>query len=196
MIRTISGRISWLGAASVVVETGGIGYLVRTNARTETLQLDDSITLHTHLAVRENALDLYGFQSLDELELFELLLTIPKVGPKTALQILLHANSTLIKEAVSNNDPGHLSKLSGLGKKSAEKIVAGLKDKLDLTLVATKDSGAELSNSFAHDTIDALIALGYREEEARRAVRQLAETNPEITTSPEALKAALRLLSR
>ena len=195
MIRLISGRIADLKVATVVVETGGIGYLVHTNTRTEALRLDGHITFHTYLAVRETALDLYGFLSPDELEVFELLITIPKIGPKTALQILNQASIDLIKEASRRDDPAHLSKLSGIGKKSAEKIVAGLKDKIAPADNLPQLDGEVAPVSYAHDTIDALIALGYREDEARRAVRKLAETNPDITTSPEALKLALRMLS-
>src|SRR5690606_12668832 len=108
----------------------GIGYLVRTNSPTS-YQLNTSVILFTHLAVRENALDLYGFADRDTLEIFELLLELPKVGPKTALQFLTQADVLLIKEAVYKEDAGYLSKLSGIGKKSAEKIVFGLKEKFE-----------------------------------------------------------------
>lgn len=189
MIKQIRGTVAGISNQLVIVDVGGVGYGVYTPDQTTEFLLDDTVCFHTHLAVRENALDLYGFTDLDSLRLFELLIELPKIGPKTALQILTQASASLIKEAVSKNDAGYLSKLSGIGKKSAEKIVSGLKDKFEIM-----DYGESFSTDHTSDTIDALIALGYSPEEARRAVRQLSESNPEIATSPEALKAVLKTL--
>lgn len=180
----------------VVVDVKGVGYLVHTNTPTDKLLLDSEITFHTHLAVRENALDLYGFSSLDELEVFDLLITLPKIGPKTALQILTQASVDLIKEATRNDDPAHLSKLSGIGKKSAEKIVSGLRDKLEDDLEATVPTTAGTVAATTADTIDALIALGYPPTDARRAVLEVGNEHPSLTSSGEILKEALRILSR
>lgn len=196
MIRQIEGVAAHIEDGTVVVDVGGIGYLVHLPALPQNLSLGARVTFHTHLAVRENALDLYGFIDRDSLEVFELLITLPKIGPKSALQILRQADIALLKQAVLNDDASYLSKMSGIGKKSAEKIVAGLKDKFEHA-----DAGAYLAqtdgedNSYVRDTIDALVSLGYPESDARKTVRQLAETNPEIATSPEALKAALKVLS-
>lgn len=189
MIKQIRGTVAGTSDHLVIVDVGGVGYGVHTPHQTTEFLLDDAVCFYTHLAVRENALDLYGFTDLDSLRIFELLIELPKIGPKTALQILAQADTPLIKEAVSKNDAGYLSKLSGIGKKSAEKIVSGLKDKFEIT-----DYGESFSTDHTSDTIDALIALGYSPEEARRAVRQLSESNPEIATSPEALKALLKIL--
>src|SRR5690606_22203464 len=113
----------------------------------------------------------------DTLEIFELLIELPKIGPKSALQILTAADITLLREAVRNDDPGYLSKLSGIGKKSAEKIVAGLKDKLEA--MGYEDMGSSLPTNSAHaDTIDALIALGYPAHDARRVVIEITTADP------------------
>src|SRR5690606_39527631 len=130
-----------IGPTYVVVDVNGIGYQVYTSSPAS-CQLGSPALFFTHLAVRENSLDLYGFFDRDTLEIFELLIELPKIGPKSALQILTAADITLLREAVRNDDPGYLSKLSGIGKKSAEKIVAGLKDKLEA--MGYEDMGSSL----------------------------------------------------
>mgnify|MGYP001561648285 FL=1 len=152
---------------------------------------------HTHLAVRENAHDLYGFLTKEELEFFELLIELPKIGPKSALQILTQADVNLLRKAVRNEDPGYLSKLSGIGKKSAEKIVSGLKDKLEAQEFDDADFAGKEGRATGHmpDTVDALIALGYPQMEARRIVLKISTDNPDVKTPTEALKLALKILS-
>ena len=195
MIRTIQGQVTEVRPPEVVIEVGGIGYLVHTNRPTDTLLLGSPALFHTYLAVRETALDLYGFETRDELEVFQYLITLPKIGPKTALQIMLQADVSLIKDAVANDDPVRLSKLSGIGKKSAEKIVAGLREKFeDEALVGTNGSGSGMADHTS-DTIDALISLGYPATDARRVTIQITSENPQVSTSAEALKLALKLLN-
>lgn len=195
MIRQISGLVTDIGTSFVVIDVGGIGYLVHTNSPASHL-LDLPTRLFTYLAVRENSLDLYGFIDRDTLEIFELLIDLPKIGPKSALQILTQADVSLLKEAVLNNDPGYLSKLSGIGKKSAEKIVTGLKDKFesrgynDISLRTSRTAPTHTS-----DTIDALIALGYPAMDARRIVLEITTEDPSLTSSADTIKIALKLLN-
>ncbi len=196
MIRRMRGEIVSKTDQTVVLDVNGVGYLIHVphimNEPTNT-----TVMLHTYLAVRENALDLYGFALLDELELFEQLLTLPKIGPKSALQILNQADLTLIKTAVANNDAVHLSKMSGMGKKTAEKVVAGLVElyeKHGMMLTPGTPTSTVTSGNI-NDTIDALIALGYPESDARRAVQNILETEPEHLQTNAILKAALKLLS-
>lgn len=196
MIRSLTGTIVSKNDQSVVLEVNGIGYLVATPHVAE-LPLNKTTTLHTYLAVRETALDLYGFLLQDELELFEQLLTLQKIGPKSALQIMCQANLELIKTAALNNDASHLSKMAGIGKKTAEKVVVGLADiyekqgvVLDSTLVSSESTAGHV-----RDTIDALVTLGYPEHDARKAVQSVTETTPELSDTNELLKAALKLLS-
>ena len=197
MIRQLTGTISDVGTNYVVLDVGGVGYLIHTNSPAHYLPNTDT-RFFTYLAVRDNALDLYGFADRDTLEIFELLIELPKIGPKSALQILTAADIQLLKEAVRNDDPGYLSKLSGIGKKSAEKIVAGLKDKFESRgyddLPATKSGTYEQGHTA--DTIDALIALGYPALDARRIVIEITTTNPSLSSSAEVIKLALRSLQR
>lgn len=199
MIRLIRGTVAEIGTTSVVIDVQGVGYEVHVTIPATTFALGIELVLHTHLAVRENALDLYGFSDRDTLDVFELLLTLPKIGPKSAQQILSQADTALLKQAVRNGDASYLSKMSGIGKKSAEKIVAGLRDKFEEQDASyydpTSTTDPDSSLSYARDTIDALVALGYAPEDARRAVRQVGVEHPEITRSTDALKQALKLLS-
>lgn len=184
------------GVNFVILDVNGVGYSIYTISPEKHL-LDTLAYFHTHLAVRENALDLYGFTDRDTLEFFELLIALPKIGPKSALQILNQAEISLIKEAVINNDPAHLSKLSGIGKKSAEKIVLGLKDKLDnLEYHLTTNTAGLTTAGPTHivDTIDVLITLGYSQSDVRKAVQRLATERPEITKVNDAVKEILKML--
>lgn len=195
MIRQISGIVADIGISFVVVDVGGVGYLIYTNSPSSHL-LDTPTRLFTHLAVRENSLDLYGFPDRDTLEIFELLIDLPKIGPKSALQILTQADISLLREAVHNDDPGYLSKLSGIGKKSAEKIVSGLKDKFEnrgYDDVSIRTTGT--APTYTSDTIDALIALGYPAMDARRIVLEITNEDPSLTSSAETIKIALKLLN-
>ena len=144
--------------------------------------------LHTHLAVRENALDLYGFRTTEELEMFELLIELPGIGPKSALQIMSQADVPLLRKAALSGDAGYLSKISGIGKKSAEKIVTGLRDKL-----GASDIGMADYSQIDHDVIDALITLGYSQKDSRDALQKMSA---DVVDTNARIKAALKLLGR
>lgn len=182
----LTGVVADISIGSIVLDVGGVGYLVRVQTITS-LTVGTSLSLHTYLAVREDALDLYGFSTRDDLAMFELLIELPKIGPKSALAILSQANIELLKKSVMSNDPVYLAKMSGIGKKTAEKIVLGLKEKFDGTFEQTG------GNREASDVIDALIALGYDQKEARDAVLKLDPTLPDTNAR---VKEALRSLSR
>jgi Holliday junction DNA helicase RuvA len=139
------------------------------------------ITLHTHLAVRETALDLYGFPEHTELQMFELLLGIPKVGPKSALQILTQATPTLLTEATQKNDPNYLQKLSSIGKKTCENIVQHLTKKLNLLPTISTTTDLSLT-SVQTDAIDALIALGYDTNTARDTILAMETTQATVNS--------------
>lgn len=188
MIRSISGTLLAAHPFSAVVDVGGVGYLVHTPSALDTLSKDAQISFHTHLAVRETALDLYGFLTEDELEMFELLIDLPKIGPKSAMAIMSQADVALLRKAALEGDASYLSKISGIGKKSAEKIVIGLRDKFgaeDLLPGGTHEGDS--------DVLDALLTLGYSQKESRDA---LAKLQPELTETNDRIKAALKLLGR
>ena len=185
MIRQITGTVLAIEEGAIVIEVGGIGYEVRValNALI-TAKEGDELSLFTHFVVRETSQELYAFPTLRERSMFLLLIDLPGIGPKSALHILSQADVRLLEEAAERNDPLYLSKLSGIGKKSAEKIVAGLKDKV----VPTK---SEVAQTDDNDFIDALLALGYSTEEARTALRSLP---PGTVGTKDRLKEALKVL--
>ncbi len=189
MIRLLTGTIASSDTNHVVIATaGGVGYLVGVNSRFLGIS-GDSVTLHTYLAVRETALDLYGFIDPRDREFFELLLTLPGVGPKSAMQILDQADRSLIIEALRLEDAAHLAKLSPISKKTAEKIVLGLKDKVDTTFLP--DTHETTTSSQYQDAFDTLMTLGYNPV----SIRQVLDSADQTSTTSQMVKDALRQLS-
>jgi Holliday junction DNA helicase RuvA len=187
MIAQVTGTVGTIEGGSAIVEVGGIGVRVFTTSKVlERMRAQPSVKLWTHLAVRENALDLYGFLSETDVAFFELLLSIPRIGPRTALAILNVADPNTIAKAVRAGDSSYLTKVSGIGKKNAEKIVLELSGKLD----ALDTDHARLASE--SDTLDALTALGYSLRQAREALKTIP---PGITDTGAQLKEALRRLS-
>jgi len=185
MIAELQGTVVRVGLTDIVLDVGGVGYRIAV-CSPRNFSPKETSRLFTYLAVRENSLDLYGFLTEEEHDIFQLLLKLPKIGPKSAMQILSQADIALLKKAVASNDPTYLSKMSGIGKKSAEKIVAGLKDVFEDIEFEEK---ASLDANTDTDVIDALMALGYTQKDARDALKKLPE---DITDTTARVKAALK----
>ncbi len=188
MIGTLKGTVQYKDLHSLIVDVSGVGYKVSvtTDSALDAMP-GDPITLWTYLAVRENALDLYGFKDKENLEVFELLITISGIGPKTALGILNVASIDMLKQAVAEDDISYLTRVSGIGKKNAEKIVLELRDKLVTT---STEKGLNLRAE--GDALEALVSLGYSERDAREALKKIPK---EIENTSERVKQALKLLS-
>ncbi len=189
MIAQLRGIVVEIAPAQIVLDVSGVGYLVAVTNGT-VFVLDSEIVLHTHLAVRENALDLYGFGTRDELQMFHELIKLPKIGPKTGLQILSQATLEILTHAIQTNDPVYLSKMSGVGKKSAEKIVAGLRDILGADGLVGSYIGKQNADT---DVVDALITLGYPQRDALEAVQKIPA---DITDTNARVKHALKTISQ
>lgn len=189
MITHLKGTIIDKEERSAVVDVHGLGYKVFSTAHTiEGLREGGEISLWTHLAVREDAHTLYGFLDKEELYFFELLISsVSGIGPKTALGILNVSSVKAIRTAVSTNDISHLTKVSGIGKKVAEKIVLELKGKF-----AAEDS-SPVSLRDEVDALEALKALGYGHREAREALK---DVDPSISDTGERVKKALKMLGK
>jgi len=189
MIGSLSGTVRGIIRESIVLEVGGVGYRVAVPVATLTKAAEgDALFLWTHLAVRENAQDLYGFETREELSWFELLLTVSGIGPKSALAIMNSVDGSSLEKAIARNDAGTLSKSFGIGKKTAEKIVLELREK-----VGAGAGGKESGQSSDGDVVDALVGLGYSLREARDAVHELPR---ELDTPSARLREALRRASR
>lgn len=188
MISKITGQIIHISEKFIIIETNGIGYKIYTTAELlNAIKLNTEIKAWTYLAVRENALDLYGFADKKDLDFFELLITISGVGPKTALGILNVANVDSLRKAISTGETAHLTKVSGLGKKMADKIVLELKGKLG------EYEEVHLGLKEEIDALEALKSLGYSHREARES---LQEIDKNLTTTSDRVKAALKHLGK
>jgi len=192
MISYLKGKILNKGVGYVIIKVGEIGYQVFINsAMFAELDIGQEIELYTHQYVREDALDLYGFKSMEELEMFELLLSISGIGPKSALGVLSIANVDHIKESIASGDPSLLTKVSGIGRKTAERVVLELREKIRQTRLR-QGYGGQAAGSGAivsGDEIDALMALGYSMSQARDALRAV---DAKIKDSGERIKQALK----
>jgi Holliday junction DNA helicase RuvA len=187
MISYLRGRIINKSLNYVILEVTGIGYQVFTGENfLNELKIGSEVEVYTHHQVREEASDLYGFKTMEDLELFGLLLTISGVGPKSALGVISMASVSDIKEAIIRGDADLLTKVSGIGKKTAERIVLELKNKILRGASAALIGSANLAGS---DEIDALMSLGYSLNDARNAFNAL---DPSLTDSGERVKAALK----
>lgn len=189
MISCLSGTVRHKDLHSLVVDVGGVGYKVSVTTDVA-LEANPSspIFLWTHLAVRETSLDLYGFLDKAALEVFELLITISGIGPKTALGIMNAASPEMLRQAVGTGDTSYLTRVSGIGKKNAEKIVLELKDKLKVS-----DGDRTLDTKGEGDALEALVSLGYSERDSREALKQVPK---ETSGASERVKAALKVLSQ
>lgn len=192
MIAHITGTIAFRGSTYVVIDVEGVGYKIFSTPET-ILGIGEEnalTTLYTHMAVRETAIDLYGFRNRAELAFFELLITISGIGPKSALGILSVAPVDTLKKAISSGDTSYLTKVSGIGKKNAEKIVLELRDKLTGAM-STATSSTELRAET--DALEALQSLGYSLSEARDALKDIPD---DIIGTNKRISEALKRLGR
>lgn len=189
MIGYLSGEVRALRAGFCILLTGGVGYKVAASKHVlASLSAGSQAAFWTHLAVREDVLDLYGFSSEEELHFFELLLTVSGIGPKSALAILDIASIETLRAAIAQGRAEYMTKVSGIGRKTAEKIVVELRDK-----VGVGTAGAEGALKGDEDALEALAALGYSTAEARDALRKVPQN---VEKGADRLREALKLLGR
>jgi len=189
MIGSIRGKIILKTEKSIIVEVSGIGYKINisldTLSKIQKQKGEVFFFIHTH--VREDVLDLYGFLEHQELKFFEMLINVSGIGPKGALAILGITSLDTLRRAISTGDTSYLTKVSGIGKKTAEKIVIELRDKLK------NSSGEEKDNTSLQgelDALEALKSLGYSQNEAREALKK---TSPDSNTNAK-IREALKIL--
>jgi holliday junction DNA helicase RuvA len=187
MIGYIEGKVIGQDIGESTILAGGIGYDVRHTSDTSKIIKSDSVAkLWVHHVVREDDELLYGFTTLDERALFRHLLSVNSVGPKTALHILNLCGYETLRKGIASQDPTLLTEQGGLGKKTAEKIVFGLKDIFE---TEEKTILSEVENEVA----DALIALGYKAQTVKEVLKKI-EKNSEGASVSDTIKQALRLL--
>jgi len=185
MIGNIRGEIILKKEKYLIVDTAGVGYKINISVDTNTRTggIGESVSLFIHTTVKEDAIELFGFVTLEELEFFELLINISGVGPRTALSILGITTVETLKRAIGTNDTRYLTSVSGIGKKIAEKIVMELRDK-----VKNEEGDTILQEEM--DALEALKTLGYSQNEAREVLKNVDKN---INTN-QRIKEALKIL--
>ncbi|MCQ2359336.1 MAG: Holliday junction branch migration protein RuvA [Phascolarctobacterium sp.] len=200
MIGAVKGIVAYLGSDNAIIDTpGGVGYRVHMpSSHLAQLFLGKEVRLNVHTAVREDAITLYGFLSLEYYELFELLLTVSGVGPKLALGIVSACKPDEFYLAVQTKDLKVLTKLPGIGKKTAERMLLELKDKIGdgFTEVVGNDYGATVNtkNNAVGEAMEALTALGYSNSEIVPTLKKIE--NLESLASEEIIRQALKLFAK
>ena len=192
MIAHINGTIAEkFPPSSIIVDVNGVGYEVNlTTLDFENANLDDKTKFYTYHSIRENAEDLYGFSTLVAKKLFELLISVQGIGPKAAMAILSLASPEDVRNAIANADSAFISKASGVGKKSAERVIVDLKDKVGIPshYGATEAIKTKAQENEKDEALDALIALGFPLKEASAALEGIDKS----LSTEERVRLALR----
>ena len=197
MIYNIKGELTYTDPQFVVVENSGIGFKCFTSLTTvkNVGKIGSTVNLYTYLSVKEDALDLFGFSTLEELNSFKLLITVSGVGPKAAVSVLSELSPEKLALAIASSDVKSITKANGVGRKTAERIVLELKDKTgslsqtDFSSAASAASVAE--DSAAGEAVAALVALGFSQSDAAVTVGQMDQS----LSADEMIRLGLRQLS-
>ena len=208
MIGRLSGRLLELDAATLLVDVAGVAYEVEVSAAVlQALpRVGEDILLHTHFVVREDAQLLYGFVTKQERDLFRAFIKINGVGPKLALALISALDAQTLSAAVRNNDVSMLTRVPGVGKKTAERLMVELRARLEaltesgavpFAVVSVDGDSTGLPGGIAMEAEDALVALGYRPAEASKAVAMvLRDGAAEISTAEQLVRLALRSFAK
>jgi len=198
MIAQIRGRLIHKEPGSVVVEANGLGYRIFVSLTTfyELPAPDLAVTLHTHTHVREDALQLFGFSTPLEKEMFQILIGVTGIGPKLALNILSGITPGELLQSLDQRDMTRLQSVPGIGRKMAERMVVDLQEKARKigTRIAVKPAGPRPTDGLAEDVISALLNLGYKKAQAEKAVEIVFRQAPDFTLE-KALKESLKILA-
>lgn len=202
MIAFVRGKVADITESTVIVEAGNIGYEIYMpgNILGQSIRMGEEVKIHTYFHVREDVMQLFGFLVKDDLEMFKLLLGVNGIGPKGALGVLSGITADELRFAVLSDDVKTISKAPGIGKKTAQKLILELKDKLKLEdafelklaheQMAAEALGEELNKDGRKEAVEALTALGYSNTEALKAVRAVSDVDESDVEA--ILKAALK----
>jgi len=198
MIASVRGKLLYSDNTSVVVECGGVGLkcFITKSAFYKLPSMGQEVFLHTYLAVREDAMDLYGFSDAEELAAFKLITSVNGVGAKIGIAVLSELSASQVMLAIAGNDPKTLTAASGVGLKLAQRIVLELKDKVGSVNISNSEQikavGNAVQNSASSEAIEALVSLGYTKSEASLAVGRLDQS----LAADELIKQALKVIAR
>lgn len=196
MITHLSGTIEEVRLDKATIEVVGVGYtFFATPATLSTLEVGKQVKILTHLVVREDAWLLFGFAGRDERDIFSTLIAIAGIGPKLALAALAVFSPDELRAAVSQGDLAALTQIPGVGKKSAQRILVEIGDKLGEPAGEQTEANGGIGSAGREEVCHALEQLGWRTPLAQKAVKEAAEANPKAQV-PELLRAALQLLGK
>ena len=199
MIASLSGKITYKSPelrkdSYLVIDANGVGYKVyMPSSNLKKVKEEESIIVYTYLSVSERAMDLYGFLDPADKTFFTLLLDVPGIGPKSAIGILEKTTMAEVQQAILDDDPTVLTKMSGLGEKTADKIIVTLKNKVEKLTVKSKGKKSESAAFADTDAFDALVGFGYSAIEAKKA---LAQVDSKIVEPGKRLREALKILGQ
>jgi holliday junction DNA helicase RuvA len=196
MIASLRGQILSRGVNSLIVDVRGVGYEVAVSLSTmESLPHEGEVFLHIYTVLRENSLELFGFSDRDEKLLFEMLLGVAGVGPRTSLNILSGISPTGFREAVLNEDVHKLTSIPGIGKRSAERLLVELKEKIrKITPLRIPNQDRVRTPSLEEDLVSSLVNLGYKDRVAAAAARKVLKDATSHLEPAQAVKLALKEL--
>ncbi|HLZ18087.1 MAG TPA: Holliday junction branch migration protein RuvA [Smithellaceae bacterium] len=201
MIAMLSGKIAYKGISHIVVDVSGVGYRVFIPLATfyALPEAGETVSLHIHTSVKEDAIHLFGFYTQQERELFQLMISVSGIGPKIAMGILSGISSQELLEAISG---GHVTKLitiPGVGRKMAERLILELKEKVIKKMAAESismsDSRKNLSDAMREDVLSALVNLGYKQTAAKDAIDKVASDLQGELAMDQLLKKSLKILA-
>jgi holliday junction DNA helicase RuvA len=201
MIALISGKIVYKGIAHVIVDVQGVGYRVFIPLTTfyELPEAGETVTLHIHTNVKQDAINLFGFHTIQERELFQLMISVSGIGPKIAMNILSGISARELLNAISGGNVGKLVNIPGVGKKMAERLILELKEKVvkKMMLEKTPEAGVQIpiGDIIAEDVLSALVNLGYKNNVAKDALDKALRSSEEELGMDELLKKTLKFLA-
>lgn len=189
MIAHIFGNVAEKFDGAITIDVGGVGYEIKVASYDyDDVKYGEAVKFYTHHHIREQAQELFGFSSLAAKKLFEMLITVQGVGPKAALAILSLDRAENVRNAIANADSGYIAKASGVGKKTAERVVVDLSDKVGLPVLYKQNSTVQTELNTSDEALEALIALGYTLADATKALEGVDVTLPTSARVREALK--------
>ena len=197
MIASLRGTLLEKSALSCVIEAGGVGYLVQVSTHTAQAlpARGGDVLIRTRQIVREDALQLFGFSDPEELKLFDLLLTVGGVGPRVALGVLSGMKPVQLARAIREEKIATLVAIPGIGRKTAERIVVELRDKLEVPAGAARDGGVLSRSAQYDDAVAALVNLGYTPAQAQETVRRVSEGEDALSLE-DLVRRSLSMLGR
>ena len=201
MIALINGKIAYKGISSIVVDANGVGYRIFIPLTTfyELPEAGEHVTLHVHTHVKQDAINLFGFYTIQERDLFQLMISVSGIGPKIAMNILSGITANDLLQAISRGDLGKLMSIPGVGRKMAERLILELKEKvikkMMMEQIPAADDQHKAGEMIKEDVLSALVNLGYKNNTAKDAVDKVMQVSKEDMTLDQLLKKTLKILA-